>query len=659
MRTKIVFVTLAIFSVFIVSMSKTCPQRFKCSALDVGKCTKESTQPDSTLLYELQSCNATSTCNWGTADVDTNPIVSCTANTNTPNPSYPGGKCDAKTTCFGGATCTNNTCVGKAANTTCATHNECNAGLSCFNDGTAKTCRPQANTAGACFDDYDCINTHGCNDDKTCVAYFSAKDGSKVKYLPGDLSLCESGEATTDGICVRNTNEGTAPFACSDANPCQYKNNGTVSTDAKACACSKGPSGNTFCPLGNGMDLYQAYVTEQKKYLALTATGKCHTLERTNCPSLSDKNAYTLVYSKSIDAKYNHTFVDADSCVKKTIYPNILGPNPPAPPACPKVTCGKLDGGKCADFSINTDSSKKFTGQTCSDKAQSCDGLSSTIFTQQTNTTLTCKTPAVTPTENRFPGEKCDTNNGCIFGSKKCNNTCDGAAANTTCAAHTDCNLGLFCNTTDAAPKCVKQLGNGAACKFDEACPNGQGCLNEKCTDYYSLALGSDVSKAAASVFSPTRFCISNNVMNGKCYHARNNYNNMTANKDGLVKCSLGQSCNYTDSEKTPYTEDCQCSYDKDGQSFCRKNYNEDNNWKKIASAQRSQVAQTTCHTSHRFACFDTPKDFKTSMYDASLVTDRAAQLFYAEDCIKKLFAAGEYIKFSFFVVAALLINLI
>jgi hypothetical protein len=89
-----------------------------------------------------------------------------------------------------------------------------------------------------------------------------------------------SGEETKDGICIRQTNDGTAPFSCSDANPCVYVNaDKSKTTDSNACACSKGNSGNQYCPLANGMQGYQDYVTALKAYVKSTADKKCHTLD--------------------------------------------------------------------------------------------------------------------------------------------------------------------------------------------------------------------------------------------------------------------------------------------------------------------------------------------------------------------------------------------
>jgi len=137
---------------------------------------------------------------------------------------------------------------------------------------------------------------------------------------------------------------------------------------------------------------------------------------------------------------------------------------------------------------------------------------------------------------------------------------------------------------------------------------------------------------------------------------------NMTIFADGLVKCDLGanSTCFYTDNLKNSVTQNCQCSYDSKGQSFCRKQYSDtDGNWNKLASAARSRISSSACHTMNRMTCWDLVVNARTDNYDASLLTSKAHDFFYADDCIKKLFNAGEFLKLSFGILAALLINLI
>jgi hypothetical protein len=238
------------------------------------------------------------------------------------------------------------------------------------------------------------------------------------------------------------------------------------------------------------------------------------------------------------------------------------------------------------------------------------------------------------------------------------NGVCPGAAKDAVCTSTRDCNVGLFCNFTATNATCAPQVKAGSPCTNDFMCPQTQGCLAGNCTDYYSKNLNDDVSMTVNGTASS--FCRSMLAQSGKCYG--NSYGaNMAADKNGLVKCDINAAspCNYIDSSNKTFTEDCQCSYDANGQSFCRKPYTEGNaDWQKVATTARTGMSSTQCHAMNRFTCWDKPKNFKTDSYDSSIATTQAQNFFYADDCIKKLFNAGEFIKISFVLLAAVLINL-
>ena len=79
----------------------------------------------------------------------------------------------------------------------------------------------------------------------------------------------------------------------------------------------------------------------------------------------------------------------------------------------------------------------------------------------------------------------------------------------------------------------------------------------------------------------------------------------------------------------------------------------------KLASSRKTQVSNTKCHTENRLACYDLSDSLRTDINNAIYSTQRAADLFHADKCIRDIFAAGEFIKISFIVVLALFINFI
>ena len=80
--------------------------------------------------------------------------------------------------------------------------------------------------------------------------------------------------------------------------------------------------------------------------------------------------------------------------------------------------------------------------------------------------------------------------------------------------------------------------------------------------------------------------------------------------------------------------------------------------WLKLASVNRNRVSSTSCHTVNRMNCWDIKDTVRTDSYNVKLVTTNAHNFFYAEDCIKKLFNAGEMIKLSFAAIAVLIMLL-
>jgi hypothetical protein len=77
--------------------------------------------------------------------------------------------------------------------------------------------------------------------------------------------------------------------------------------------------------------------------------------------------------------------------------------------------------------------------------------------------------------------------------------------------------------------------------------------------------------------------------------------------------------------------------------------------WTKLATVNRNRVSSSACHTVNRMNCWDIKDTLRTDFYNVRLVTTQAHNFFYAEDCIKKLFNAGEFIKFGFAALAVLI----
>jgi hypothetical protein len=383
-------------------------------------------------------------------------------------------------------------------------------------------------------------------------------------------------------------------------------------------------------------------------------------MERTGCGAVNraDKNAALNLENKMIVAQKSHLLVDAPDCVRKTMFPFHDGPAPTTNKTCTKVSCGSLTSPMCGDFKVDTKGASSFTYQRCTTGNKTECPVPSNPFNATSNYHLDCTIPVPPkPVADRYPGEKCDANNTCLF-NKNCtkDGVCEGAAEKQACKMDIDCSVGLFCNTTNATNMCAPQLPAGSNCTTDYMCPQTQGCLNGKCTDYFSLPVGNVTNGT-----NPSLFCKSMKAVDNKCWGWKYGAN-MTKNSDGFVVCDINvaNSCSYAGSDGKNFTEECQCSWDSKGRSLCRTEYDEGNkNWQKLASSSRAKFSSKKCHTMHRFGCYDVEKSTHNDIYDASLETTEAYKYHYADDCIKKDFAAGGFLQISFAVLVALLINLL
>jgi hypothetical protein len=117
-----------------------------------------------------------------------------------------------------------------------------------------------------------------------------------------------------------------------------------------------------------------------------------------------------------------------------------------------------------------------------------------------------------------------------------------------------------------------KQQGAGGFCQDDLSCKNNLYCLNSTCTAAYSQTNGTyigagghlNLCESREVTDKPARRCIIRN------------YVDKPDDKTKLVKCDLGQQCNYTtglyDEEGSPLpwvSSPCLCSFSKTPESFC------------------------------------------------------------------------------------------
>ncbi len=125
-------------------------------------------------------------------------------------------------------------------------------GMYCFKGETNNTCQKQVSEGGKCKADYNCVNTHGCNNN-TCVQYFSLPDETLLTNPSQNFwSLCASGEIDHESKCRTRLLNQSIESPCTE--DCTYKNaNESVITEPGTCKCSLNAGGKKYCMLGNGI----------------------------------------------------------------------------------------------------------------------------------------------------------------------------------------------------------------------------------------------------------------------------------------------------------------------------------------------------------------------------------------------------------------------
>ena len=209
--------------------------------------------------------------------------------------SWPGEACRKDVDCVYGS-CAQGYCSAQAQGAACALNDQCNAGLYC---GDKNVCVSQVNVGGVCTEDYQCVNSAGCNiaDSETgvgsCTEYLTIGHYETVGPCLNNTSLlCGSGtcgfnDTLHQYVCIPELpSYAQPPLKCTNDGDCfsiPDSKTGTVLTSE--CTCSYNPWGMSFCKLFPGDEIG---ITVRKYLYDWFQSGNataCNTVRRTslNC----------------------------------------------------------------------------------------------------------------------------------------------------------------------------------------------------------------------------------------------------------------------------------------------------------------------------------------------------------------------------------------
>ena len=198
----------------------------------------------STYTHSIQQCDYYQRCNYF-SNGDKGQY--CIMKTN----EIPGEYCYYGSNCHS-SNCLNFYCEGKAKNSICKSHIDCNRGLVCLN----KHCSLPLQEGYFCNDDYECNLNLGCMYNK-CTKYYSIKAG----FESPDVKFCES-LVIINGICreiqlVDKDGNDRNDFLCNNINEgCRYRINDLNQYFSTSCVCSLSSSDKKYCTKDNSAKFY-------------------------------------------------------------------------------------------------------------------------------------------------------------------------------------------------------------------------------------------------------------------------------------------------------------------------------------------------------------------------------------------------------------------
>lgn len=530
--------------------SQTCTP-VECSDLPSNQCFMYKNN-----LAQVSSCSPNQICN--IPSLTSSAIVNCT-DLQTPT-RYPGDLCSYNSQCTSGH-CSNNTCLGPGFQQPCTVEIGCSPGFYCSNN----LCQNQVKIGGPCILDTDCVNNALCNLG-TCIQYWSLVNGESTTAPINGLSLaCKTGAAksTVSGyVCSPSEPSESLENPCDIETLC-YSSSQTYSNP---CICGKNSNGQGFCPLFSGDPQVQSAIADSAFVFKNNSLCGSYSRFSINCfalyPSLMPEFLnFSMNFTLAFKGYYALTRNNTD-CINMNLneeYYEIFNALEAlkVPDLCPSFYCDEnatewmadqcVLGGNDLNFGVVTDI---FYTKSCPNGTY-CNAMMGTY-------NATCQ---IMQSSTGYPGDFCNKSSDCF--SNRCQeNFCLGIREDGQCKFLSDCQPGLFCNTTSLICQPLRKKFQSCTTIFE--CSNTLLCNGGICINYFSLQNGEIVDNCNSGL---AMACSSGFAIYEKgictCKPAP-----ISARSD---TCTYpGEKC-FDSSGK--YNKTCQCSYEPTSNGITRRVY--------------------------------------------------------------------------------------
>lgn len=253
----------------------------------------------------------------------------------------------------------------------------------------------------------------------------------------------------------------------------------------------------------------------------------------------------------------------------------------------------------------------------------------------------TCVPPQV---PLRLPGEECDDSHPCHEGSICENRKCNASLVLNNCSSNYDCNVGLYC----APSKICAEQNLTMACSDDFMCPNNYACNNTvglmgNCVEYFSIEDYGYVATCEKneSLLCNTGVCVLHKGLN-RCTGPVIN------RKAPPYVCDT--TCKSKPDEKLGdiyFYGSCSCGYNSEQGKVCSL-FNQDDKANKFFRLYKEWYKGDEikkCHTMGRFSlqCIKQHSNNYDEFMYRYYRFNNYSSLYYAEDCIKKVYLPEYY----------------